>query len=49
MLINRAFLGKGWGGYFPEKDNELLGIQRMSKSELGEIIQTALDRRAQTG
>ncbi|KAJ4394879.1 hypothetical protein N0V93_004099 [Gnomoniopsis smithogilvyi] len=48
MLINRAFLGKGWGGYFPEKDNELLGIKGISKQELGQVIEVALGRRSQT-
>lgn len=42
MLINRAFLGKGWGGYFPEKDNELLGVQGLDKSALKEMIREAL-------
>lgn len=42
MMINRAFLGKGWGGYFPEKDNELLGIKGLDKQSLKDIIRRAL-------
>lgn len=48
MLINRAFLGNGWGGYFPEKDNELLGIKGISKQEFRQIIKTALERRGKS-
>lgn len=44
MLINRAFLGNGWGGFFPEKDNELLGIKAISMQEFRQIIKTALER-----
>lgn len=42
MMINRAFLGKGWGGYFPQKDNELLGIKGLDKESLKDIIRRAL-------
>lgn len=48
MLINRAFLGNGWGGFFPEKDNKLLGINGMNKEELRQIIQAALEKRGRS-
>lgn len=41
-FINRAFLGKGYGGYFPETDNKLLGIRELSKFELEELVRTAM-------
>ncbi|XDG04792.1 hypothetical protein ABKA04_004407 [Annulohypoxylon sp. FPYF3050] len=44
MFINRAFIGKGWGGYFPVRDNELLGIKDMERDELKTIIKAAIDR-----
>ncbi|KAI1101148.1 NAD(P)-binding protein [Jackrogersella minutella] len=44
MFINRAFIGKGWGGYFPIRDNDLLGIKDMKRDELKDIIKQALDR-----
>ncbi|KAF4856014.1 hypothetical protein CGCSCA4_v000727 [Colletotrichum siamense] len=42
MFINRAFLGKGWGGYFPETDNILLGIEPIGREGLEKIIRTAM-------
>lgn len=42
MFINRAFLGKGWGGFFPEKDNKLLGIEGLKEDGLREMIRKAL-------
>ncbi|KAF6811402.1 hypothetical protein CMUS01_13271 [Colletotrichum musicola] len=44
MFINRAFIGKGWGGYFPEEvlDNELLGIKPIGREGLEKIIRTAI-------
>ncbi|OTA65790.1 NAD(P)-binding protein [Hypoxylon sp. EC38] len=44
MFINRAFIGKGWGGYFPVLDNELLGIKGLNREELKAIIKLAMDR-----
>lgn len=43
-FINRAFLGKGYGGQFPETDNELLGIEELDKRELEELVRTAMRR-----
>lgn len=42
MMINRAFLGRGWGGFFPVKDNELLGVQELDRSALKDMIREAL-------
>ncbi|KAL8371177.1 hypothetical protein RB595_001157 [Gaeumannomyces hyphopodioides] len=44
MFINRAFLGEGWGGYFPVVDNELLGIGEIGKQGLEDIIRTAVTK-----
>ncbi|KAI1082568.1 NAD(P)-binding protein [Whalleya microplaca] len=44
MFINRAFIGKGWGGYFPIRDNDLLGINGLEKDELKAIVKLAMDR-----
>ena len=44
MVINRAFIGKGWGGYFPVLGNELLEIKRLKRSELKEIAMLAMER-----
>ncbi|OTB00767.1 hypothetical protein M426DRAFT_26246 [Hypoxylon sp. CI-4A] len=44
MFINRAFIGKGWGGYFPVLDNELLGIKGLDRDELKAIIKLAIER-----
>jgi hypothetical protein len=44
MFINRAFIGEGWGGYFPVLDNGLLGLKGLTKDELKDIIQLAMDR-----
>ncbi|KAI2622726.1 NAD(P)-binding protein [Hypomontagnella submonticulosa] len=44
MFINRAFIGKGWGGYFPVRDNDLLGIKGLERDELKAIIKLAMDR-----
>lgn len=44
MFINRAFIGKGWGGYFPVRDNDLLGIQGLDRDELKAIVKSAMDR-----
>lgn len=44
MFINRAFIGKGWGGYFPILDNELLGLKGLQKDEFKDIIKQAMDR-----
>jgi len=44
MFINRAFIGEGWGGHFPVKDNQLLGIKGLTKDELKDIIKQAIDR-----
>ncbi|KAI1478505.1 hypothetical protein K445DRAFT_25512 [Daldinia sp. EC12] len=44
MFINRAFIGNGWGGYFPVRDNELLGIKGLERDELKAIIKLAMDR-----
>ncbi|KAK3385716.1 hypothetical protein B0H63DRAFT_186995 [Podospora didyma] len=44
MFINRAFIGEGWGGYFPVLDNELLGIKGIGKSGLRDIVRLAMDR-----
>ncbi|KAI0836207.1 NAD(P)-binding protein [Hypoxylon sp. FL0890] len=44
MFINRAFIGKGWGGYFPVLDNELLGIKGLNREGLKAIIKLAMDR-----
>ncbi|KAI1385185.1 NAD(P)-binding protein [Hypoxylon trugodes] len=44
MFINRAFIGKGWGGYFPVRDNDLLGIKGLGRDELKAIIKLAIDR-----
>ncbi|KAK1958560.1 hypothetical protein LY78DRAFT_373895 [Colletotrichum sublineola] len=43
MFINRAFLGKGWGGYFPETENKLLGIEPIGREGLEKIIRTAME------
>lgn len=45
MMINRAFLGPGWGGFFPEKDNELLGVQGLDRSALKDMIREALQKK----
>lgn len=44
MFINRAFIGEGWGGYFPVLDNELLGLRGLTKDELKGIIKLAIAR-----
>ncbi|KAI6088306.1 NAD(P)-binding protein [Hypoxylon rubiginosum] len=44
MFINRAFIGKGWGGYFPVRDNDLLGIKGLERDELKAIVKSAMDR-----
>ncbi|KAI1371624.1 NAD(P)-binding protein [Hypoxylon crocopeplum] len=44
MFINRAFIGKGWGGYFPVRDNDLLGIKGLERDELKAIVKLAIDR-----
>ncbi|KAL7620077.1 hypothetical protein AAE478_010626 [Parahypoxylon ruwenzoriense] len=44
MFINRAFIGEGWGGYFPVRDNDLLGIKGLERDELKAIIKQAIDR-----
>lgn len=44
MFINRAFIGKGWGGYFPVLDNELLGIKGLEREEFVNIIKLAINR-----
>ncbi|KAI1773793.1 NAD(P)-binding protein [Hypoxylon cercidicola] len=44
MFINRAFIGKGWGGYFPVRDNDLLGIKGLERDELKVIVKAAIDR-----
>lgn len=44
MFINRAFIGKGWGGYFPELDNELLGIKGLDRDGLKCIVRLAIER-----
>lgn len=44
MFINRAFIGKGWGGYFPVRDNDLLGIKGLERDELKAIVKLAMDR-----
>ena len=44
MFINRAFIGDGWGGYFPERDNELLGIKGLQREGLKNIVKLAMER-----
>lgn len=44
MFINRAFIGEGWGGYFPVLDNDLLGIKGLEKSEFRNIVKLAMAR-----
>ncbi|KAI5859949.1 NAD(P)-binding protein [Durotheca rogersii] len=44
MFINRAFIGDGWGGYFPVRDNDLLGIKGLDREGLKAIIKLAIDR-----
>ncbi|KAI0157117.1 NAD(P)-binding protein [Hypoxylon sp. FL1284] len=44
MFINRAFIGKGWGGYFPVRDNDLLGIKGLEKDELRAVVKAAMER-----
>lgn len=44
MVINRTFISKGWDGYFPVLDNELLEIKGLKKSELKEIVKLAMER-----
>ncbi|KAI2627577.1 NAD(P)-binding protein [Hypoxylon sp. NC1633] len=44
MFINRAFIGEGWGGYFPVLDNDLLGIKGLDRNELKAIVKLAIDR-----
>ena len=44
MFINRAFIGNGWGGYFPERDNELLGIKELDREEFKNIVKSAMER-----
>ncbi|KAI0010699.1 putative oxidoreductase CipA-like protein [Xylariaceae sp. FL0662B] len=44
MFINRAFIGKGWGGYFPVLDNDLLGIKGLERDELKAIVKLAMIR-----
>lgn len=43
MFINRAFIGEGWGGYFPELDNELLGIKGLQRDGLKDIVKLAME------
>lgn len=44
MFINRAFIGHGWGGYFPVRDNDLLGIKGLNRDELKAIVKLAIER-----
>lgn len=46
MFINRAFIGNGWGGYFPIKDNDLLGIEGIDRNGLKGIVKQALSRQS---
>lgn len=43
MFINRAFIGKGWGGFFPVRDTKLLGIEE-DNQKLRDTIALALKR-----
>ncbi|KAK3316907.1 hypothetical protein B0H66DRAFT_520060 [Apodospora peruviana] len=42
MFINRAFIGEGWGGYFPVRDNGLLGIKGIGREGLKRIVKERL-------
>ncbi|KJZ79026.1 hypothetical protein HIM_01799 [Hirsutella minnesotensis 3608] len=44
MFINRAFIGEGWGGFFPVRDNELLGIKELDGAGFRSIIREAMRR-----
>ncbi len=44
MFINRAFIGEGWGGYFPKLDNDLLGIKGLGRDGLRDIVKLAMER-----